>query len=230
MYDASATPLPLFELRNIVFETDGQRFLDIPHLHFRPNGITAIMGPNGAGKSLLLRLIQHLVLPTTGTVIRDGKPLESRGCRDQAIVFQTPVLFRRTAEANVSYILKSRRHPVADAATLLDRVGLSAKANTPARRLSGGEKQRLAIAMALAIRPRILLLDEPTASLDTASTAMIERIMTDIAASGTRIIFVSHDGEQARRLADDVVFLRNGRVTDQGEVSPMTPELRTLRG
>jgi tungstate transport system ATP-binding protein len=173
------------------------------------------MGPNGAGKSLLLRLLHGLLVPTSGVVLWGGRPLDAPLRRRQAMVFQRPVLLRRSAAANVRFALRLRgREQPGRVSDLLGEVGLEAQAGQPARLLSGGEQQRLSLARALAVEPMVLFLDEPTASLDPASTAAIEAIVKRARLRGTKIIFVTHDVGQARRLADDVVFLNQGRVVE----------------
>ena len=182
-------------------------------------GCTAVMGPNGAGKSLLLRLLNGVVRPSAGEIRWNGAPPDDDVRRRQALVFQKPVLLRRSVRANVDFVLKlspgrdrAARHARAD--RLLALGGLGDRARAPARRLSGGEQQRLALVCALASEPEVLLLDEPTASLDPASTAAIETLIADTVAAGTRVLLVTHDAGQARRLADSVVFMANGRVTE----------------
>src|SRR5205085_176841 len=132
-----------------------------------------------------------------------------------AMVFQRPVMLRRTAGANVSYALRDRRNRAENVSELLRRVGLAGFEHRPARRLSGGEQQRLALARALARDPEILFLDEPTASLDPAATKGVEDIVRDVAASGVKIVMATHDIWQARRLAGDLVFLARGRLVER---------------
>ena len=178
-------------------------------------GISVIMGPNGAGKSLFLRLIHGLLVPSAGTIRWGGLSIDSPDAPVQALVFQSPVLLRRSTAANVDFVLKTRGRPDREKRdALLQRVGLSHLAKSPARRLSGGECQRLQLARALATDPDVLLMDEPTASLDPASTAVIEALVQDIARKGCKVIYVTHDLGQARRLADDVVFLANGKLAE----------------
>jgi tungstate transport system ATP-binding protein len=174
-----------------------------------------VLGPNGAGKSTLLRLIHGLLHPSAGQ-IRWPKLLS------QAMVFQRPVMLRTTALANVEYGLKLKGHGAAErarrASDSLARVGLELIADRPARLLSGGEQQRVALARAWALEPELLILDEPTASLDPASSREVERIINEIAASGTRILMTTHNLGQAKRIAEEIVFIDRGRIVEQTAV------------
>ena len=176
MFDEGAKTAAI-ELEGLRFSVDGGALIDIPELRLGDAGTTVIMGPNGAGKSLLLRLMHGLLQPDVGLVRCFGSALVPEVRRCQALVFQTPVLLRRTAAANVRFVLKARGLALDRVADMLDLVGLGEKAETAARRLSGGERQRLAIALAMATDPRLLFLDEPTASLDPASVLAIEKIV-----------------------------------------------------
>ncbi|MBX2806279.1 MAG: ATP-binding cassette domain-containing protein, partial [Hyphomicrobiales bacterium] len=169
----------------------------------------------GAGKSLLLRLLHGMLQPTSGRIEWGGQPLSKEIRRRQAMVFQRPVLLRRSVAANIDFVLNLGRKAARERRDeLLDHVGLLDHARQPARLLSGGEQQRLALARALALRPEVLLLDEPTASLDPASVLMIEQIVLGAHRRGTKIIFISHDPGQAKRLGDEIVFLHNGQLAE----------------
>jgi len=192
---------------------------------------TVLVGPNGAGKSTLIRLLMGLLAPTSGRVTWGGRA-DADG-RRRAMVFQRPVMLRRSAAANVGYALAAagapRRTRADMVAGLLGRVGLAPLADRPARRLSGGEQQRLALARALARDPEVLFLDEPTASLDPAATKAFEDILRDVAQSGVKIVMATHDLGEARRLAGDIVFLLRGRVhecapAEKFFTAPATPE------
>lgn len=212
---ARSTILPL-ETRNLSFEAGGKRLIDGIDLRLDAGTRTVIIGPNGAGKSLLLRLLHGLIEPSTGDVLWRGRSAGPAIQRRQAMVFQRPVLLRRSVSANVRHALCangwSRRDARDRAAEWLARADLSQFADQPARLLSGGEQQRLAVARALSLEPDVLFLDEPTASLDPASTLGIEALIQSAAASGTKIVLVTHDLGQARRFADEVVFLYRGRL------------------
>jgi len=175
---------------------------------------TLIVGPNGAGKTSLLRLCMGLTAPSSGRITWGGRT--DRAPLRRAIVFQRPVMLRRSASANIAYALAQadvpRKARAARIAELLDRVGLAELAHRPARHLSSGEQQRLALARALARNPELLLLDEPTASLDPAATRGVEEIIAAAAQSGIKVVMASHDLGQVRRLAGEVIFLLRGRV------------------
>lgn len=199
---------------------------------------TLVVGPNGAGKSVLLRLLHGLLAPTAGQVLWSAGPGGAR--RRHAMVFQRPVLLRRSVLANVLYPLRlaglARAEAEARARLALALVGLALLAGRAARRLSGGEQQRLALARAAALDPEVLFLDEPCASLDPAATRAVEEIIATLAARGTKIVMTTHDLGQARRLAGEVVFLHRGRVLEHAPAArffatPATPEAAAfLRG
>ena len=170
-----------------------------------------------AGKSLLLRLCHGLLQPSAGTITWAGAaPETARRC--QAMVFQRPVLLRRSTAANITYVLRlqgiPRRQRRAMVTETLEQAGLLPLAARPARVLSGGEQQRLALARAWALKPQVLFLDEPTASLDPAATRAVEALLDRIHHTGTKIIMTTHDLGQARRLADEVLFLHHGRLVE----------------
>lgn len=175
-------------------------------------GRTLIIGPNGAGKSTLLRIMHGLLRPTAGSVVWPRT-------MTQGMVFQRPIMLRTTAIANIEYGLSLRGLPRharrAKAEAALARVGLSDLAGRQAKRLSGGEQQRIALARAWALEPQVLFLDEPTASLDPTSTHEVERIVREIAAGGTRIVMTTHNLGQSRRLAEEVIFVDGGFVREQ---------------
>jgi tungstate transport system ATP-binding protein len=214
----ASNPAPLLplEARGLVFEAGGKRLIDGIDLVLSAGPVTVVMGPNGAGKSLLLRLLHGMIEPTAGAVRWGGQAPGEALRRRQAMVFQRPVLLRRSVAANIEFVLKLRGVATGERCReLLQFVGLEALAARPARLLSGGEQQRLALARALAFQPEVLFLDEPTASLDPYSTAAIETIVKTADERGTKIVFVTHDLGQARRLAGEVIFLHGGRLIEQ---------------
>lgn len=209
--------LPL-ELVDLTYTRGGRRLVDRISVRLEGKGRTLILGPNGAGKSLLLRLIHGLLLPTSGAVHWQGEAAP-RAARNQAMVFERSVLLRRSVRANVDYALSLRR--VARACRrgrvdeALERTRLLDLADRPARLLSAGEQQRLALARAWSLEPEVLLLDEPTAALDPAATRSVERVIDDMASQGTKIIMTTHDLAQARRMGDEVLFLHHGALVER---------------
>ncbi len=177
---------------------------------------TVIVGANGAGKSTLLRVLHGLVIPTSGSIAWGGR---AQRPKRQAMVFQRPVLLRRSAAANIRYALDLAGIHGAEADAriheALAEVGLLPLADRAARVLSGGEQQRVALARAWALAPEVLFLDEPTASLDPAAMRAVEHIIRDIHARGTAIVMASHNLAQARRLADDILFLHDGQLAER---------------
>lgn len=214
------TPLLPGEARDLSYQVGEARLIDSINLSIRGGSLTVVMGANGAGKSLLLRLLHGMLTPTAGRVSWGGMPLTDELRMRQAMVFQRPVLLRRSVAANIRFVLKLRNAAgLKSADRILEEADLSAQADQPARLLSGGEQQRLNLARALALEPQVLFLDEPTASLDPASTAAIENVVKTAHGRGTKIIYVTHDIGQARRLADDVVFLDRGRLAENTPAS-----------
>jgi tungstate transport system ATP-binding protein len=195
----------------------GRQVLDDLDFELAGEGVTAVLGPNGAGKTLLLRVLHGLLRPDAGKVSWNN--MNSLAARaHQGMVFQQPVMLRRSVAANIRFALRTRgvarRLWPERLAAVLELTGLRDLAQAPARRLSGGEQQRVAIARAWVARPAVLFLDEPTASLDPRGTRTIEALIARLSAAGTRVILTTHDLGQARRLADDVVFLAAGRLLE----------------
>jgi tungstate transport system ATP-binding protein len=214
---APTTLLPL-RLEGVVFEAGGHRIIRGISTTVKRGPRTVVLGPNGAGKSVFLRLCHGLLTPTAGAVVWNRPELPGAP-RRQAMVFQRPVLLRRSALGNVHYALKVGGIPARDredrAYEALCKVGLEGQADRPARVMSGGEQQRLALARVWALRPEILFLDEPTASLDPGATHEIERVILALHAAGTKIVMVTHNLGQARRIADEIVFLYQGRLLER---------------
>lgn len=187
------------------------------NLELQAGSRTMIIGPNGAGKSLLLRLCHGLLTPSEGSVAWAVDLAQA--AKSQAMVFQRPVMLRRSARANIDYALalrhvaKSARADIIE--DVLQKTGLTRQADAPAQVLSFGEQQRLAIARAWALKPQILFLDEPTASLDPSATHQIEQLIERLHEQGAKIVMTTHDLGQARRLGDEVLFLHRGRLLEQ---------------
>lgn len=214
--------LPL-ELKGVGFEASGQTLLRNVDLRFEAGKRTMIVGPNGAGKSLLVRIAHGLIAPSSGRVEWQGDTAKGPAATHaQAMVFERPVVLRRSAVANVEYALAcagvARERIRERALDCLDRTGLRPLAERHAFVLSSGERQRLALARAWALEPEVLFLDEPTSALDPAATRAVEQIIAAIAQAGTRVIMITHDLGQARRLGDEVVFMNRGQVVERTPV------------
>ncbi len=218
MPEDGAAVLPL-RGEDLVFERGGRRLLDGIGIEIDGAGTLVLIGPNGAGKSLLVRVLAGLVAPTGGRVTWAGRAPDRRRAPRIGFVFQRPVLLRRSALANVEYALAvaavSRAERAKRAQEALERANLAHLAHAPARVLSGGEQQLLSIARALVTGPQVLVLDEPTSNLDPAATAAIERLIGEVRAEGVRVVLISHDLGQVRRLADEVVFVHHGRILER---------------
>lgn len=211
--------LPL-ELKDVCFAVKDKTIIDRVSAEIDAGPRTIILGPNGAGKSVLMRLCHGLLQPTAGTIAWRGGNGDRRS--RQAMVFQRPVMLRRSALANVVYGLKLAGFAAHEcelrARDVLEAVGLEQLAARPARMLSGGEQQKLALARAWALGPEVLFLDEPTANLDPGSTRDVESIIGAIHATGTKIIMTTHNLGQARRLSDEILFLSEGRLVERSPV------------
>jgi tungstate transport system ATP-binding protein len=223
--------------RELAFAAGGREILRGLSACIQTRGMTAIIGPNGAGKSVTLRLLDGLLAPSAGE-IAFGASGQARP--RMALVFQKPALLRASVRTNVELGLAplglSRAERAERSEAALRRVGLADRAQDPARKLSGGEQQRLALARAWAIEPELLLLDEPTSALDPGATEAIEDLIAGMASAGTKVILVSHNLGQVARLAEDVLVLSGGRAVEHGPTqlvlsSPRTPEARAyLKG
>jgi tungstate transport system ATP-binding protein len=218
--ETDAGAAPLLEARGLGYAIRGRRLIADVDLRVARGRRLVLLGPNGAGKSLLLRLLHGLIAPSAGAVLWNGRPLDAAARRRQAMVFQRPVLLRRSVRANLDFALgvrglrgAARR---ARARQALAQAGLEGLAGSPARALSGGEQQRLAVARALACAPDLLFLDEPTASLDPISTLAIETLIAEARAAGATIVMVTHDRAQALRCGDDAAFMAEGRIVETG--------------
>jgi len=211
----------IFRLQRLTRAYNGRTVLDVEALTIARGEVLALVGPSGSGKSTLLRLLNFLEAPSSGEISFGGEPvtpdppLAQR--RRVTAVFQRPALLQRSVAANIAYGvgLRGRKMPKAEVARWLDRLGLAHLARQAAPRLSAGESQRVALARALAVRPDVLLLDEPTANLDPYNVGLIERLVAEErAATGMTVVWVTHDTFQARRVADRVAFLLGGRLVE----------------
>ena len=231
---APNTDLPIV-FEDVSIDAGNVTLLDRISLTFSLGAPTVLIGPNGSGKTTLLRAAMGLISQSRGRITWGGR--ERAPPTRRAIVFQRPVMLRRSVAGNVRYALNAANlAPAQDAERiheLLATVGLEQLGSRPARRLSGGEQQRLALARALGRDPAVLFLDEPTASLDPAATKALEDIVRTIAGNGIKVVMATHDLGEARRLAGDIVMLHRGRVIETGAApaffnTPRTIEAKTF--
>jgi tungstate transport system ATP-binding protein len=212
MADTKHPLLPLVA-RGLRLAIDGRPIIRDVSFTIGSSGRTVILGPNGAGKSVLLRLCHGLLQPSGGA-LHWGELTVARAREHQAMAPQHPVLLRRTVTGNLLHVLRVKGVPRGEQQGLVEaalrQAGLEGLGPRPARTLSGGQKQRLAIARACVLRPAVLLLDEPTANLDPAAVRGVEELIRAVATAGTKILMTTHDIAQARRLAEDVLFLNEG--------------------
>ena len=215
---ASAHGILPLKLKDLRFDAGDRTIIHGISAQITAGPATIILGANGAGKSVLMRLMHGLLRPTSGSIDWHGQA-EARVRRGQSMVFQRPVMLRRSALDNILYALKLARIPAAGrkeiAMEALREVGIADIAHRPARVLSGGEQQRLALARAWALHPEVLFLDEPTANLDPGASREIENVIKAFDASGTKIVMSTHNLGQARRLGDEVLFIHQGRLVEQ---------------
>ena len=205
--------LPL-EIKNLNYSIGSKEILYNLNIKIISDRITVIMGPNGAGKSIFLKILNGIIRPTSGKILWNEKVDKSLVLNGQALVFQKPVLLRRSVKANLDFFDKLTNLNNYDKNQLLKIVDLLDQKNQPARLLSLGEQQRLSLIRALLLRPRLIMLDEPTANLDPASTKIIEDIIISLKEFGIKIIFVTHNILQAKRLADEVIFFDKGKLIE----------------
>jgi tungstate transport system ATP-binding protein len=229
---APVSNLPV-QLDDVGVIAGGVTILDAVTLTFAPGAPTVLIGPNGSGKTTLLRAAMGLIKPTRGRITWAG--IDSTPSQRRAIVFQRPTMLRRSVAANLKYALAKADVPRAEqnarVAELLGIVGMSDLSERPARRLSGGEQQRIALARALARDPELLFLDEPTASLDPAATKAIEDVVRMVVERGIKVVMSTHDLGEARRIAGEIVLMHRGRVVENGPAAkffanPKTQEAR----
>lgn len=230
----SILPLAVCDLG---FAGDGKSLLEGISFEVPRGGITTVLGPNGAGKSLLLRLCHGLLTPAAGKVAWALDGGAAAGRKRHAMVFQRPVMLRRSVWANLDHALGAAGYPTGARqeriSAALSRFGLAGLAERPARLLSGGEQQRLAIARAWALEPEVIFLDEPCSQLDPGATRKIEEMLVALDGDGVTLIMATHDLGQARRLSRHVLFLNRGRLAESAPAetffaTPETPEARAF--
>lgn len=216
----------------------GKRLIGPVDLCLEGQGATIVIGPNGAGKTSLLKMLHGIVRLSAGEVRWNCTKEEAQ--KRQSFVFQHPVMMRRSVVENVAYPLRlvgvPRKEARARAMDWVQRIGLGAAAERSANVLSGGERQKLALARALIREPEVLFLDEPCASLDGRATREIEMMLQQAVQDGTRLVMSTHNLGQAQRLASEIILVARGEIQEQQLASdffagPKTDEGRAfLRG
>jgi len=216
-------------IRDLSFNIEGKSLLYDTNLSLYGEGITVLLGANGAGKTIFLKLLAGLLTPCSGSITSNKKNLS---IKTSTFVSQEPVILRRTVLKNMLFVLERiTSEKITFAKELLKLMGLNKKEHQNALTLSAGEKQRLCLARAIITNPEILLLDEPTANIEPNSTTLIEKYLIQKVRSSRKIFFVTHDINQARRLADEIVFIHTGRVIEHSSAenffkNPKTKEAR----
>jgi len=208
-------------IENLIKEYEGRRVLDIDEVHIKTGSLCGIIGPNGAGKSTLLNIIAGLIKQSSGQLYYGESGNAEPPFKNMTLVFQRPYLLRTSVDKNIAYPLKLRGWSDSDIEKRVNELtvelGLKDFRKTKSWKLSGGETQKVALARALSFRPDILLLDEPTANVDPATTAEIERILKKInEEQGTTVIIVTHNLAQAKRLCKEVIFINQGKIIEYG--------------
>lgn len=223
MSDMSSQNTAMVTARNVSFSADEQLLLNDISVRIASGNITMVLGHNGAGKTLLLSALHGLISPQRGTIIGPAR-------QKQKMVFQKPILLRRSARDYFEFLCPGLEDSTVQ--NWFQKAQLGPRMTTPARQLSGGESQKLALIGALASQPDLLFLDEPTAHLDFESIGFIESQITAARKTGTTIVMTSHNRAQAERLAEHVIFMENGRIVEMASAntffsSPQTQAAKT---
>ena len=204
------------KVKNLSLEIDKKILLNNLTCELTARGITVIMGPNGAGKSLFVRCLHGLSKPKNGAILYGKLPVGASTRGRQSMVFQSPKLLRRSVIENLRFVANLNKKNDQNLLELLKKTDLSLLKDQQVSTLSGGEKQRLSLARALVSNPEILFLDEATSSLDPRSVSIIENLMEEIKLKNVKIILITHDVNQAKRIADDIIFMNNGEIRETG--------------
>ena len=203
------------ELNDVIVKSDGRTILDIPHALIPADRICACIGPNGAGKTTLLKLIDGLMKPDSGSIT-----YSTGNARSSLVLHHTPMI-KASARVNISMVRDvDSSISSADIDAVIARVGLSTLANSPAHKLSAGERQKLCLSRAILQKPDLVLLDEPTANLDPNTTEQVEEIVRQFKQQGSDVIFTSHQLAQVQRLAEYIIFIDQGQIKEKGPVGP----------
>jgi tungstate transport system ATP-binding protein len=215
MVNSSEEFKQFIEIKGVIVKSDGRIILDIPHAIVPADRICACIGPNGAGKTTFLKLIDGLIKPDSGTITSSSGPIKS-----SLVLHHTPMI-KASARTNIAMV-KDADPSILSAAidAVMEQVGLGHLANSPAHKLSAGERQKLCLGRAILQKPNLVLLDEPTANLDPNTTEQVEEIIRQFKLQGSDVIFTSHQLAQVQRLAEYIVFIDQGQIKEKGPVGP----------
>jgi len=210
------------EFKGVIVKSDGRIILDIPHAVIPADRICACIGPNGAGKTTFLKLIDGLIKPDSGTVTHSSGSIKS-----SLVLHHTPMI-KASAQTNIAMVKDSDSSINSIAINLvMEQIGLSHLANSPAHKLSAGERQKLCLGRAILQKPNLILLDEPTANLDPNTTEQVEEIIRQFKFQGSDVIFTSHQLAQVQRIAEYIIFIDQGQIKEKGPVGPFFAEPQT---
>ena len=210
------------EFKDVIVKSDGRIILDIPHAMIPADRICACIGPNGAGKTTFLKLIDGLIKPDSGTVNHSSGPIKS-----SLVLHHTPMI-KASARTNMSMVTDSDPSISSIAIdAVMEQIGLSHLANSPAHKLSAGERQKLCLGRVILQKPNLILLDEPTANLDPNTTEQVEEIIRQFKCQGSDVIFTSHQLAQVQRIAEYIIFIDQGQIKEKGPVGPFFADPQT---
>ena len=210
------------EFKNVIVKRDGRIILDIPHAIIPADRICACIGPNGAGKTTFLKLIDGLIKPDSGTVTHSSGSIKS-----SLVLHHTPMI-KASARTNIAMVKDSDSSINSMAIDLvMKQIGLSHLADSPAHKLSAGERQKLCLGRAILQKPNLILLDEPTANLDPNTTEQVEEIIRQFKSQGSDVIFTSHQLAQVQRIAEYIIFIDQGQIKEKGPVGPFFADPQT---
>jgi tungstate transport system ATP-binding protein len=222
MVDHSEQFKQFIEFKSVIVKRDGRIILDIPHAIIPTDRICACIGPNGAGKTTFLKLIDGLIKPDSGTVTHSSGPIKS-----SFVLHHTPMI-KASARTNIAMVKDSDTSINSIAIDLvMEQIGLSHLANSPAHKLSAGERQKLCLGRAILQKPNLILLDEPTANLDPNTTEQVEEIIRQFKSQGSDVIFTSHQLAQVQRIAEYIIFIDDGQIKEKGPVGPFFADPQT---
>jgi tungstate transport system ATP-binding protein len=221
MVNAVETFEKFIELKDIIVKSNGKTILNIPHALIPADRITACIGPNGAGKTTLLKLLDGLIKADSGTASYSFKP------KTALVLHHTPMI-KASAATNLGMILDADSSiSESDIEKVMEQVGLSKLGNSPAHKLSAGERQKLCLGRAILQKPNLVLLDEPTANLDPSTTEQLEELIRQFHHQGANVIFSSHQLAQVQRIAEHIIFIDQGEIKEKGPAGPFFSDPQT---